>query len=53
MGRDDKSGLFLANPEIGERFGDLYGTFWCQGNIPHELKEVIRLRNAQITDCGY
>ncbi len=53
MGRDDKSGLFLANPLVGERFGDLYGSFWCDGNLSHELKEVVRLRNAQLTDCGY
>lgn len=53
MGRDDKSGLFIADRQIGEHFGDLYGAFWCQGILSHELKEVIRLRNAQITDCGY
>ncbi|HJM28779.1 MAG: hypothetical protein QF596_09490 [Acidimicrobiales bacterium] len=53
MGRDDRSGLFLAYPGIGERFGDLYGTFWCEGNLPHDLKEAVRLRNAQLTDCGY
>ena len=53
MGRDDKSGLFLANPLVGERFGELCGSFWCDGNLSHELKEVVRLRNAQLTDCGY
>ena len=23
MGRDDRSGLFLANPDLGIKFGDL------------------------------
>ncbi len=53
MGRDDKSGLFTADPEVGERFGDLYGAMWCSGTVTHELKEVLRLRNARLTDCGY
>ena len=53
MGRDDRSGLFLANLDLGIKFGDLYGEFWCNGLLSHELKEVIRLRNARLTDCGY
>ena len=53
MGRDDRSGLFQSNPELGERFGDLYGEFWCNGLVTHDLKEVLRIRNAPITDCGY
>ena len=53
MGRDDRSGLFHTNPELGQRFGDLYGEFWCNGQVTHDLKEILRLRNARITDCGY
>ena len=53
MGRDNRSGLFYTNPELGQRFSDLYGEFWCNGQVAHDLKEVLRLRNARITDCGY
>ena len=53
MGRDDRSGLFYTNPELRQRFSDLYGEFWCNGQVAHDLKEVLRLRNARITDCGY
>jgi hypothetical protein len=53
MGREDRSGLFQTNAELGLRFGDLYGEFWCNGQLDHELKEILRLRNARITDCGY
>ena len=34
-------------------FFDLYGTFWREGLLDQQLKEVVRLRNARLTDCGY
>jgi len=48
-----KSGLCAAATGEGEAFFELYGTFWRDGRIEQELKEVVRLRNARITDCGY
>lgn len=47
------SGLFDAVPGAGEAFFALYGTFWREGMLSQELKEVVRLRNARLTDCGY
>jgi hypothetical protein len=47
------SGLFEAAPGAGEAFMDLYGTFWREGQLDQQLKEVVRLRNARLTDCGY
>ncbi len=47
------SGLFAAAPGAGEAFTNLYGTFWGEGRLDHQLKEVVRLRNARLTDCGY
>jgi len=35
------------------RFGALYAEFWQHGRIDPALKEMTRLRNARITDCGY
>ena len=40
-------------PEIIMKFGELYAAFWQQGLISQEVKEMTRIRNARITDCGY
>jgi alkylhydroperoxidase family enzyme len=40
-------------PETLVAFLRLYGTLWSHGTVPQPLKEVARLRNARITDCGY
>ncbi|MEM9620561.1 MAG: hypothetical protein AAF993_02860 [Pseudomonadota bacterium] len=34
-------------------FFDLYAEFWQRGVVAAEVKELTRLRNARITDCGY
>ncbi len=47
------SGLFAAAPGAGEAFFDLYGVFWASDRLAQPLKEVVRLRNARLTDCGY
>jgi AhpD family alkylhydroperoxidase len=31
----------------------LYGTLWRDGIVDHPTKEVVRLRNARLTGCGY
>ena len=53
MTTEYRSGLLWPNSEIGEHFTDLYGSFWCSGELTHQLKEAVRVRNARITDCGY
>jgi alkylhydroperoxidase family enzyme len=40
-------------PETLVAFLRLYGTLWSHGTVPQPLKEVARIRNARITDCGY
>ena len=40
-------------PETLVAFLRLYGTLWSHGTMPQPLKEVARIRNARITDCGY
>jgi len=40
-------------PETLVAFLRLYGTLWSHGKVPQPLKEIARLRNARITDCGY
>jgi AhpD family alkylhydroperoxidase len=44
---------FALQPDLLDAFWDLYGTLWMQGRVDHATKEVARLRNARVTDCGY
>ncbi|NKB98526.1 MAG: hypothetical protein GKR90_08550 [Pseudomonadales bacterium] len=41
------------SPEVIARFFDLYAEFWQDGEVSAELKELTRIRNARVTDCGY
>ena len=45
--------VFAHQPALLGAFGTLYGTFWSHGVVDHKVKEVARLRNARITDCGF
>ena len=45
--------VLAEQPEALAAFLRLYGTLWSHGTVPQPLKEVARLRNARITDCGY
>jgi hypothetical protein len=40
-------------PEAIAAFWRLYEQLWSHGTVDHGSKEVARLRNARITDCGY
>ena len=40
-------------PAATGAFFDLYAHFWQQGEVAVDIKEMTRLRNARITDCGY
>jgi hypothetical protein len=40
-------------PELLDAFGKLYGVLWQRGVLDDPAKEMARLRNARITDCGY
>ena len=40
-------------PELAGRFFELYAEFWQNGVIDPAIKEMTRIRNARITDCGY
>ncbi|MEM7015711.1 MAG: hypothetical protein AAF512_00050 [Pseudomonadota bacterium] len=39
--------------DLMARFGALYAEIWQNGVVPPELKELTRLRNARVTDCGF
>ncbi len=44
--------LFDHQPELFARFNALYGTLWSNGSLDQPTKEVARLRNARLVDCG-
>lgn len=41
------------SPEMIRRFYDLYAELWQRGSVSPDIKELTRIRNARITDCGY
>ena len=45
--------VLMNTPEILAAFGEVYAEFWQRGIIGQEIKEMTRIRNARITDCGY
>ena len=47
------SSVLAEQPEALTAFLRLYGTLWSHGQLDHTVKEIARLRNARITDCGY
>ena len=49
----DLGEAFALQPELFQAFWDLYGTLWMDGVVDHRTKEIARLRNARVTDCGY
>ena len=39
--------------ELMGKFFQLYGDFWASEEVPPNLKEITRIRNARVTDCGF
>ncbi len=50
---EDFASVTAHAPDMIARFFDLYAEFWQRGVVGAEIKEMTRLRNARITDCGY
>lgn len=47
-------GSVLAHqPAIAESFFALYGRFWQSEVLSARIKEVARMRNARVTQCGF
>ena len=49
----DFASVLAHLPETAGLFADLYAEFWQNGVLDVRLKEMTRIRNARITDCGY
>jgi alkylhydroperoxidase/carboxymuconolactone decarboxylase family protein YurZ len=39
-------------PELEAAFWKLYGELWSHGALDQRTKEVARIRNARVTNCG-
>jgi hypothetical protein len=44
--------LFDYQPELFAAFNLVYGTLWSEGVVDQATKEVARIRNARVVDCG-
>lgn len=49
----DFASLMSHTPNTMMRFFETYSEFWQNGVVAQEVKEMTRMRNARITDCGY
>ena len=53
-GQSPDFGSVMAHvPKLAGLFFELYGEFWRNGVADPAIKEMTRIRNARITDCGY
>ncbi|MEM7139474.1 MAG: hypothetical protein AAF548_00475 [Actinomycetota bacterium] len=44
--------FFEHDGDLNDRFDRFYAELWQRGGVDEATKEVGRLRNARITDCG-
>lgn len=53
VGKAPSSRTVMANsPAVREAFDRMYATLWSHGIVDLDVKELVRLRNARVTDCG-
>lgn len=48
-----RGGVLRLQPALCEAFLAFYGDVWSRGVLSHTLKEIVRIRNARLVDCGY
>lgn len=44
--------MMAHSPIVRQAFDRLYATLWSDGVVDVDVKELVRLRNARVTDCG-
>jgi hypothetical protein len=49
---DGGTSIFDHQPELFACFNLFYGVLWSEGQLDQTTKEVGRLRNARVNDCG-
>ena len=52
-GRAPSGRTVMAHSQAVRRaFDSMYATLWSHGVLDVDVKELVRLRNARVTDCG-
>lgn len=52
-GKPASIGTVMAHsPNVRAAFDHMYATLWSDGVVDVDVKELVRLRNARVTDCG-
>ncbi len=49
----DFGSVLAHQPQLAQSFGRLYARFWQDGSVGQRIKEITRIRNARLTDCGF
>lgn len=44
--------VMAHSPTVRQAFDTMYATLWSSGVVDLDVKELVRLRNARVTDCG-
>lgn len=44
--------VMAHSPSVRQAFDKMYATLWSNGAVDVDVKELVRLRNARVTDCG-
>lgn len=44
--------IMAHSPAVRAAFDRMYATLWSRGALEPDVKELVRLRNARVTDCG-
>ena len=44
--------VMAHSPAVRQAFDKMYATLWSHGVVGADVKELVRLRNARVTDCG-
>ena len=44
--------IMAHSPGVRAAFDQMYATLWSHGVVDVDIKELVRLRNARVTDCG-
>jgi len=44
--------VMAHSPRVRAAFDKMYATLWSRGSVDLDVKELVRLRNARVTDCG-
>ena len=44
--------VMAHSAQVRAAFDQMYATLWSRGAVDVDVKELVRLRNARVTDCG-